>query len=95
MRNLDCEFDENLRDVAVDPESIRAACTDLQNQLLCERDLDSKARILAQLGSFQRILNNLSEAETCHLQCLELLNNIKSEPARIIAAKIRLAHVYQ
>lgn len=78
MKNFECVFDENLREVAIDPESMRAACEDLRNQLLCEQDLDSKARILAQIGSFQRILHKLCEAEDCHVQCLELLNNIKA-----------------
>ena len=72
--NCTCIFDENLRDVAVDPASMSASCEDLRIKLLSEQDLDSRARILAQLGSFQRILNNLSEAEDCHVQCLKLLN---------------------
>ncbi len=77
-------FDENLRDIAVEPESMRAACEELRNSLLNEQDLDIRARMLAQLGSFQRILNNLQEAEDCHVQCLKLLNELNASPSRVI-----------
>ena len=90
-----CVFDENLRDVAVDPKSMLAACEYLQTKLLNEQDLNSQVRILTQLGSFHRILNNLHEAENCHIQCIELLNKLAADSVRMVAAKIRLAHVYQ
>ena len=93
--NCACVFDDNLRDVAVDPAGMHAASEELRTKLLSEQDFDSRATMLAQLGSYQRILHNLKAAEDCHDQCLKVLNDLSADPTRIIAAKIRLAHVYQ
>lgn len=97
--NIQTRIEKNLRDLAVHPSQMLQACFSIQNYLKSSLSLSEgplgKAKWLAQLGTLQRILENLEDAEKSHKECLQLLLANQGSSDKVLAAKIRLAHVYQ
>jgi tetratricopeptide (TPR) repeat protein len=94
--NTKTHFDSDLNDVADNTHEMSQACLEIKNYLKINNiEPLERASLLALLGSFQRILKNLLEAEICHLECLQLLKAHQAAERRILASNLRLAHVYQ
>jgi len=93
--DLSYHFDKNLRDVPNTPVDMTAACHELQRTAESASDPSQKAQLLAQLGSYQRMLNDLVRAEQAFSESLQLLEQSNASPRRLTAARIRLAHVFQ
>ena len=97
--NIQTRIEKNLRDVAVNPHEMTQACFEIQNYLISPlSEIESslgRASWLAQLGTLQRILLKLSDAEKSHKECLRLLLANPTTSDKVLAAQIRLAHVYQ
>jgi len=91
--DLTYRFDENLREVFNQPEEVREACKVIRAEL--KAGTTAQAPLLAQLGTFLRILGNVEEAEYCLQKSLSLLQAERAPAARVIAGSIRLAHAYQ
>jgi tetratricopeptide (TPR) repeat protein len=98
--DLTYHFNEALREVFNSPSDVESACDALKNHLVQLEDVDSasaleeQAQTLAQLGGFQRGLGKLNEGEDSLTRSLELFQAIGASPTRLIAARIRLAHVF-
>lgn len=93
--NLKTSFDRNLRDVPENTHEMGLACQDIEVYLQNEESPLTRATWLGTMGSFQRILKLLTQAELSHQECLQILLKNSADQRRIYAANLRLAHVYQ
>ena len=97
--NIQTRIEKNLRDVALNPSEMAQACFEIQNYLKSPlSEIESplgRASWLAQVGTLQRILLKLEDAEKSHKECLRLLLANQATSDKVLAAQIRLAHVYQ
>jgi tetratricopeptide (TPR) repeat protein len=90
---LDFTFDENLREVPADSESMAAYVEYLR--AMPAGNSEEKIMILGELGVYSRILGKLDEAELHLGEAILLAQNFPPESRFVIATKIRLAHVWQ
>ncbi|MGE0525926.1 MAG: tetratricopeptide repeat protein [Bdellovibrionales bacterium] len=93
--NLSFEFDENLREVLTSPADARMACLELREKVDLEQDPHQRALWLAELGTLQRMLGDLIQAERSLSESLHIFETKKVSLTRLVAARIRLAHVFQ
>ena len=90
-------INDQLRDVPEERTAVVNFVKKLEGQLedLPPEDFEEKARLLGEIGTYQRTLGNLEEAQRNLLAGLDIIKthglNIKKE----LQFKIRLAHVYQ
>ena len=93
--DLGYSFDTNLREILKSPDEATMACQALSQSLMSEPDPYERAKILGKIGVLQRMLGSLTKAEESLSRSLKLLESIDALRPRIVAAQIRLAHVYQ
>lgn len=94
--NLKFSFDEELREIPDDITDVALAIGLLRLQAKETQDLTQKTTILGQLGGWLRIMGELDEAEEILKEALTLIDGMtKVNPMRQLAARLRLAHVYQ
>lgn len=94
-KRLEIYFDENLRDVAVDPAGLRGYVQELQQSLLTVSDQLQRVRIQGEMGVYLRILGDLGRAEDFLREALQIVQNNNMGIRLEVQQKIRLAHVYQ
>ncbi len=89
------KWDENLRDIPVNPSSLRELVSELESELTVVSEPDQRARILGEIGTYLRSLGELDRAEQKLREALEVvrINNLGLQ--REVQQKIRLGHVLQ
>lgn len=93
--DLTYSFDKNLREVLNCRADAESACRELQSAIESDTDIDSKARLLAKLGVYIRMLGGVEESARYLSESLQLLEHNGAPLVRLIAARLRLAHVFQ
>lgn len=93
--NLDYEFGADLREIPKSPQDVAMAVRDLLQEAQAECDPSARAKLFGEIGGLQRMLRDLPGAEGSLSESLQLLEYSGAPRPRIVAAKIRLAHVYQ
>jgi len=73
--SLEIRFDKNLHDYAVNPGDFRQALSNLENQLQKENDVTAQIKLLGQVGTHQRILILLKEAEITFKKAISLASS--------------------
>ncbi len=104
--NLKYHYDESLYEVLDSVNDFKVGIALLQEKLSAlesastsaasEKNTEQSIEILATLGSYQRMLGLLKDAEASQLLALECIQKITDKNnLRFIAARLRLAQVYQ
>lgn len=89
------QWDENLRDIPVNPTALEELVGHLKKNLEVEKDPVVTAKMLGEIGTYLRTLGRLDEAEKNLLQSLEIIKIQKLGMRKEIQQKIRLANVLQ
>ena len=87
-------FDENLREVPLDPAAMEHKISDLKAAAESE-SMKERAAALGEMGIYLRILNRLEEAEEAIDEALLLVLKHALGPRMEVQQQLRLAHVYQ
>lgn len=81
--NLATKFDENLRDVAVNQDDFKQALADFEAELADATDVETQLKLLGKIGTHQRILRMLDEAEASFEKAIVL-----AETAKLLKPKL-------
>lgn len=92
--NLETQFDENLKSVALCPADMRRAVQVLKQRPQDKSDLRGLITRLGRLGSYQLILGDLDDAENTLNSALTLVNSDLSLIKLKISNMIRLGNTY-
>jgi len=93
--NLDYTFDENLRELPVNPEDMYAYVSkQLQLYKLADNPLE-QTKVLGEAGVYLRILRKLDEAEKYLIEAGNVISQNLLPISVKVSQQIRLAHVYQ
>ena len=90
--NLETRFDPDLREIPVNPGDFKKAIATLEAQLKSESVSSETIKHLGQLGTLQRIIGLLDEAEK-HFERAISLSSSLDEPKLKLASLIRLGNV--
>lgn len=88
-------FDENLRDVPVDPDGLRLYVSKLQTSLDSTLDVRKRVSLLGEIGVYLRSLNELDKSQSVLEIALEEVNQHHLGIRVEVQQKIRLAHTLQ
>lgn len=91
--DLSYRYNQDLREVLNSPGDVERACGLLRESL--QQSGVDQAKVFGQLGVYLRLLGKLEEAEYCLIKSVRTLESTKASASRVIAAWLRLAHVYQ
>jgi len=87
-------FDQNLRDVPLDPKAVEHKISELK-PLTESPDMKIRAQALSEMGYYLRTLNRLEEAEEALDEALLLILKHQLGARMEVQTQLRLAHVYQ
>ena len=93
--SLNFKFDENLREVPVDPFALKLYIQKLRDSLKGVTDKKVQVSILGEIGTHLRCLGELDLAEKSLLHALQIISTDNLSVSLEIQQKIRLAHVLQ
>lgn len=85
--NMEFSIDEVLRERADDPSSMKQGVKFLREKLEEADDVKVRASILSMIGTYERILIELSESEMAYVEAIELC---KSEGKKLLGLRIKL-----
>ncbi len=88
-------FDENLRDIPLNPENLKTHVEDLWGKFKQQNSPTEQVRTLGEIGVYLRQLNELNEAENILSYALQLISQYNLGLKLETQLKIRIAHVYQ
>lgn len=94
-KRLEKYFDENLRDIAKDPDGLRGYIVELEKALESAENPLQQIRLLGEVGVHQRTLGELDSAEQSLRNALRTAQENQLGIKWEIQQKIRLAHVLQ
>jgi tetratricopeptide (TPR) repeat protein len=92
--NMEYSIDLSLREKAQDEGAMRQGVKFLKEKLSEETDDFSAATLLSMIGTYQRILIELSESEDAFKEAIEKYKK-SGKKAHALGAKLRLAVTYQ
>lgn len=94
-KRLEKSFDENLRDIPLDPIGLRSFIGELRQALVKTNEPKKRVSFLGQIGVHLRSLGDLEEAQKYLLEALEIIRENELGIRLEVQQKIRLAHVLQ
>ncbi len=92
--DVSIHFNDDLREVPNNAGEMRQALAFLRSQLPNAQETDQQIQLLGLIGSYARILQDLSVAEQALTLAIALSEQIGNRRFKT-ANQIRLAHVYQ
>lgn len=89
--NLETRFDSDLRDIPVEPDDFKKAIVELEKQLNSSIPLAEQVKLFGLLGTYQRILGLLEQAETNFEKAISLSSSLNQTKLKLTNL-IRLGH---
>jgi tetratricopeptide (TPR) repeat protein len=93
--NLNYSFNTDLREVPENKEQMLAYVCASKNKLESTREPSERVKILGEMGSYLRILENLDQAEEFLNEAMSLIDEHDLGIKLWVQNGIRLAHIYQ
>lgn len=93
--NITFKFNDKLRDIADNPSDMEKHISKIGEELNKSVEIHSKIKLLSEMGSYQRILNHLSESEETLTSALALVEKFKLNNKYWVPVRIKLACTYQ